>query len=71
MLSYFGELTTNAGVAHFLGLNEAFYGDFSHYKKEIKTYNSITVDQVKKSCKKLFRDKNFVFASVWNKNPRN
>ncbi len=69
LISYYRELDTNAGVAHFIGLRQNFYDDYAHYKKELEIYNSITTDQIKASCKELFSGRS-LFASIWEKHPR-
>lgn len=71
MVGYYKELTSNSGVAHFLGLRENFFGDYNFYKKELDIYQNITLEQVKYSCKNLFKNNNSLFVSIWNKNPRN
>lgn len=70
LVGYVKEIETNRGVAHFLGMRENFFGDYSYYNKELEIYNSITVDEVKKSCRDLVGDKNYIFVSSWNKNPK-
>jgi len=69
LISYYRELETNAGLAHFLGLRESFFDDYSYYKKELEIYNSITKEEVLSSCLGMF-DKNSVFVSIWDKNPK-
>jgi len=70
LISYISEMETNAGIAHFLGLRENAYGDYSFYKKEMDIYNSITVDEVKSSCRDLFKDKKYLMVSVWDRHPK-
>ncbi|MFZ8932740.1 MAG: M16 family metallopeptidase [Bacteriovoracaceae bacterium] len=70
LISYYRELDTNSGVAHFVGERENFFNDFNHYKKELSIYKNITADQIKQSCKKLFIGNKSLFASVWEKHPR-
>lgn len=70
LIGYISEIETNKGVAHFLGMRENFFGDYSYYNKELEIYNSITVDEVKKSCQELFGSNKHLFVSVWNKNPK-
>lgn len=67
LIHYFNALETNAGVASFIGTTENIYGDYRFYKKELDIYNAITLDQVKSACLKLFKAKNQIFVSVWNK----
>jgi len=68
--SYFNSLKTNAGVAHFVGLRESYFGDYNFYKKEIEIYESITTDEVKAVCSKMLAEKEGIFISIWDKNPR-
>lgn len=70
MIDYFGNFETNAGLAHFLGLREAYFNDYAFYKKEIDIYQNITVEQVKESCEKLFSTNKSIFLSVWKKHPK-
>lgn len=70
LIGYVSEIETNQGVSHFLGLRENFFGDYEFYKKEMEIYNSITVDEVKNSCRKLFSGNNYLMVSSWNKHPK-
>ena len=70
MTYYYNIIQTNRGMANFLGNFELFHGDYRHYKKEIATYNSITVKQVKKACRETFKKNNHLFVSLWNKHPK-
>ncbi|MBL6989093.1 MAG: insulinase family protein [Bacteriovoracaceae bacterium] len=70
LISYFNAIQTNSGMAHFLGLNERFYGDYSYYIKELEIYNSITTEEVKNACHELFDDGKYIFLSIWDKNPK-
>ena len=67
---YYRAIQTNRGIARFLGTRELHRGNYQHYKKEIATYNAITVPQVKKVCRKTFRKNNHIFFSMWNKHPK-
>lgn len=67
---YFSQIQSNNGVAGFLGNLEHFYGDYTYYKEEMKIYDSITIDEVKKTCRDLFNDDRYIYATVWNKNPK-
>lgn len=60
-------LDTNASVASYLGDREFYFNDYSHYKKEMAIYNSITVDEVKKACKSYLQKSKSNFFTVWNK----
>lgn len=70
LVQYYSELQTNSGVASFVGLRENFYGDYSFYNKELEIYQSITADQVKKACHNIFDKNEYIFLSVWDKNPK-
>ena len=70
MVEYYGELDTNYGVASFLGLRENFFNDYKYYEKELKTYESIELDEVIKVCKEYFNKNNYVLLNIWNKNKR-
>lgn len=59
-------LDTNAGIAKFIGDREVHYGDFEFYKKEYAIYNSINVDELKKSCEKYLNKNDSIFLSIWN-----
>lgn len=61
-------LETNAGIASFLGNREIYYGDYNFYKKELETYNSVTVNELKEACAKYLTKKNSIFLSIWNQN---
>jgi zinc protease len=67
LVGYYKELNTNAGLASFLGLRENFFGDYRYYQKELKTYSSIALDEVKETCRDVFSDKQQIFLSVWDK----
>ena len=70
MNRYYNVIRTNRGMAHFLGKNEMFMGDYAHYKKEIAAYNKITVKQLKRVCRETFRKNRHIFFSIWNKHPK-
>ena len=67
---YYRAIQTNRGIAYFLGTRELHHGDYQHYKKEIASYNAITVPQVKKTCRQVFKKNNHIFFSMWNKHPK-
>lgn len=68
LLSFFEGLKTNAGVAHFVGLRESFFGDYNNYKKEIEIYESISTSEVKEVCQKYLASAQGIFVSIWEKN---
>jgi len=70
LVGYMSQIDTNAGMAHFIGLREKFYGDYSFYKKEMEIYKSITVEELTKTCEEVFKGDKNIFLSVWNKNPQ-
>ena len=70
LIYYYGALQTNAGMAKMLGNSESHFGDFNYYKKELDIYNSITIEEVKRECTKLFNTKDYMFLSVWDKHPK-
>ncbi len=70
LVQYYGELQSNSGVASFIGLRENFYNDYSFYNKELEIYQSVTAEQVKKACHDIFDKNEYIFLSVWDKNPK-
>lgn len=70
MVSYFKAIQTNDGMASFLGGQENYFGHYSTYLKEIETYNSITVDELKTTCEGLFDKGEYVFVSSWAKHKK-
>jgi zinc protease len=70
MIQYYNELGSNSGVASFLGLRESFFNDYRFYHKELEIYKSITLDQVKAACKKVFANNEYIFLSVWDKHAK-
>lgn len=69
-VDFFNSAQTNSGVAHMIGMRENFYGDHTYYQKEIEIYNSITVKELKDSCKNVFDGDKSIFLSIWNKHPK-
>lgn len=69
LVGYMSQIDTNAGMAHFIGMREKMYGDYSFYKKEMEIYQSITVDELRTTCEDVFKGDKSIFLSVWNKNP--
>ncbi len=70
LIKFYDELGTNAGVANYLGTIESYLGDFTKYVDEIKIYQSITTDEVKKACHDYLLSKNHYFMSVWKNNSK-
>lgn len=70
LVSYYDEIQTNAGIAQFIGMRENFFNDYSFYKNELDIYNSITADEVKKTCRSVFKGNNSIFLSVWKKHKK-
>ncbi len=68
LLQYFGEINTNQGIAHFLGLRESFFNDYSYYKKELAIYQEITEEELRSTCEQLVKSTDTVYLSVWDKN---
>ena len=64
LVSMLKGLDTNAGVARFLGDREVYFGSYDFYKKEIKKYESITIDQLKVACKKYLTVDDSLFISI-------
>ena len=65
LVDLYSGLDTNAGLAHFLGDRQMLFGDWKHYKEELRQYEKVTVKDVKSICHETF-SKNGVFVSVWN-----
>ena len=70
LVDYYNEVSSNSGLASFLGLREAFFGDYNYYKTELKTYAEISLEEIRKECKKIFRPGSEILVHVWNKNPK-
>jgi zinc protease len=64
LVGLYKEIQTNEGVAGFIGNYENFYNDYSHYKKEIEVYNSISVEELQASCRQLFANNKQIFLSI-------
>ena len=67
---FYSGLQSNAGVAHLLGTQENFFGDYRYYKTELNKYLSINLAQVKSACQDLFNSPDSFFVSVWDKNSK-
>ena len=70
LVDYFNQIQTNAGVAEFIGFRETYFNDFNFYKTELEAYRSITPEEVKKECRNLFQNEEYIFLSVWNQHKR-
>ncbi|MCO4752864.1 MAG: insulinase family protein [Bacteriovoracaceae bacterium] len=70
LVSYLSGLDTNQGIAKFIGDRQAYYGDYDFYKKELATYQSINLEEVKKACKDYIVKDNAIFLSIWNKHKK-
>ncbi|WP_127715757.1 pitrilysin family protein [Halobacteriovorax sp. HLS] len=70
MVQYYNGLTSNNGVASFIGMRESFFNDYRFYHKELEIYKNITTEQVKKACKKVFANNEYIFLSVWDKHSK-
>lgn len=66
-VSMLSSLDKNAGIARFLGDREVYYGSYDFYKKEMKIYESITIDELKSVCKKYLTTDENIFISIWDK----
>ncbi len=67
-VSYYDELDSNAGIAQLIGQREIFYNDYKFYLKELEIYNSITVPELKKTCRKIFSSNKSIFLTIWSGN---
>lgn len=65
----FQQLDTSAGLAQFLGERQSLFNDWAYYRKELALYRQMTVKEVREACQKLFKGKNHVWVTVWEKNP--
>jgi zinc protease len=65
LVDLYSGLSSNAGLAQFLGDKQLLFGDWRFYKQELKHYEDVSVAQVKNSCYVLFSQKS-VFVSVWD-----
>jgi len=65
LVDLYAGLTTNAGLAQYLGDKQMLFNDWRFYKKELELYEEVTVSQVKLACHELFTQKS-VFVSVWD-----
>ncbi|MBY0515768.1 MAG: insulinase family protein [Bacteriovoracaceae bacterium] len=63
------QLNTSSGLAEFIGHNQALYGDWAYYRKELQIYNALTVKDVKEACERLVAQPAYVWVTVWDKNP--
>lgn len=65
---YFQAISTNDGLASFLGSTEFFYGDYNEYKNQLKSYDEMTVEKVRDVCKRYISGNNYAFLSIWDRN---
>lgn len=65
LVDLYAGLDSNAGLAQFLGERQLLFGDWRFYKKELESYESTTVADVKSACIEMFAQPH-VFVSVWN-----
>lgn len=65
---YYEAISTNDGLASFLGSSEFFNGDYKEYKKQLKSYSEMTVDQVRDVCHRYISGNDYVFLSIWDRN---
>ncbi len=70
LVSYYGSVQDNAGVASFIGSTEKYYGDYKYYEKELEIYDSITTEEVIKVCNEVFSGNQQVFVSVWDRHKK-
>ena len=70
LVDYYKEVSSNSGLASFLGLREAFFGDYNYYKTELKTYAEISLDEIRSECKRILKPGTEILVHVWNKNPK-
>ena len=67
LAAQFHQIQTNMGVARYLGQWESSFGDFNYYKKEIEAYQTIPPEEIMEKCESLFKDKDYIYLSIWNK----
>ena len=67
LVGHFKEIQTNSGVASFIGNRELFFGDFNFYKRELKAYRTITAEEVRRECEAVFRGREYIYVSIWNR----
>lgn len=70
LVSYYGSVQNNSGVASFLGSTEKFYGDYKYYEKELEIYDSITTEEVRNVCNEVFDTNKHIFVSVWDRHKK-
>lgn len=67
LIGYYDSIQTNNGVARLLGSGEHFFNDYNFYRKELKSYEAMTVEQVKSACVDLFENDKSILVSIWKK----
>lgn len=65
LVDLYSGLSTNAGMAQFLGERQLLFGDWRFYKSELQMYEDVTVEQVRHVCEEIFK-RPYVFVSVWS-----
>lgn len=65
---YYSSISTNDGLASFLGSTEFFYGDYKEYKKQLKSYSDMNVEKVKAVCERYISKNQYAFLSIWDRN---
>jgi len=67
LVEFYNSLQTNAGIAGFLGIRQATYGDYNYYQTELETYAAISTNEVKQVCNEIFSSHENLFFSVWDR----
>jgi zinc protease len=57
LFGYYELFDTNSGLAHLLGLNEAYFSDYKYFLSELEQLKTIGVEEVKLACDKIFSSK--------------
>lgn len=70
LVSYFSALETNSGIAEFIGNREVLLNDYNYYKKEIREYNRINVNDIKNVCEKYINLRDYTFITLWKNFPK-
>lgn len=67
LTDYYQDIQTNFGLATFLGVRENFFNDYAYYQKELSTYASISLSEVRNTCLELFNSKKSIYLTINNK----